>query len=364
MKASLRDRFYGCLVGGAIGDALGAPVESLNYWEIEAKHGRLVELVGSPRGNSNGKPGAVTDDTALRSYVAMTIVRRKGRIRPDDLAAFWVEKGNSKRFWANERAVHERLAWGMNPWETGRGAHKCATASMAIAPVGLINAGDPAQAYQDGYNIGAVMQDEEERDAAGAFAAAVAAALLPGATATTAREAMLAQSGFLMRRAVDLAMDLRFRVSSTAEFTRRYYELYADWRFPRPEARLAAVPASYPARARYYSGTSLELVPVAFALMDLCGADGNEAMVAAVNFGRDCDTIATFVGCLGGALHGAAALRANWVAACERDNEDLFAEVGEPGGFAAMAGGLLEALRAEQARTEQRAAAMRHLLEG
>jgi len=131
----------------------------------------------------------------------MAIIRKGGRIRPEDLAAFWVERGNSRRFWANERAVFERLAWGMNPWDTGRGAQRCATASMAIAPVGLINAGDPSQAYQDGYVIGSVVQDEEERDTAGACAAAIAAALVPGATIRPAVEEAARQSGFLMHMA-------------------------------------------------------------------------------------------------------------------------------------------------------------------
>jgi hypothetical protein len=62
------DAVYGCLIGGAIGDALGAPVEGWNYWEVREKYGRLAELIASPRANANQKPGGVTDDTALRQY--------------------------------------------------------------------------------------------------------------------------------------------------------------------------------------------------------------------------------------------------------------------------------------------------------
>jgi ADP-ribosylglycohydrolase len=363
---NLSDRFYGCLIGGAIGDALGAPVEGRNYWDIRREHGRVADLLGSRRSNANGRPGGVTDDTALRSYVAATIGRKGGRIRPEDLAAFWIERGNSRHFWANERAVFERLSWGMNPWDTGRGAQKCATASMAIAPVGLVNAGDPGQAYQDGYVIGAMVQDDEERDAAGAFAAAIATAFVEGATLATVVDATMRTCGFLVQRAIELALDLRRRTSSPAQFTEHYYEQLTDWRFPRPAARLNDVPAGYPLRNRYYSGTSLELIPVAFALMDYTDGDVNEAMVEGANFGRDCDTIATFAGCLGGALAGANALRPDWVAACERDNDDLFAELtgGDPRAtsFRAMADALVAAYAAERGRLAGRVAAMGRLL--
>jgi ADP-ribosylglycohydrolase len=182
MVKDILDAVYGCLIAGAIGDALGAPVEGWNYWEIREKYGRLNELVASPRSNANQKPGGVTDDTALRQYIALAIARKRGRITPNDLAALWLEKGNAKLFWSNERSVYEKLLWGMNPWETGRGASICGTSTMAITPIGIINAGNPAQAHQDGYIIAGINQDGEECDAAGALAVGISVALLPDAT--------------------------------------------------------------------------------------------------------------------------------------------------------------------------------------
>ena len=77
--APTRDRYRGCLLGGAVGDALGAPVEFLSRSEILRKFG--------PRGLTEmapayGKLGAITDDTqmtlftaegALRAYVRETL---------------------------------------------------------------------------------------------------------------------------------------------------------------------------------------------------------------------------------------------------------------------------------------------------
>jgi hypothetical protein len=53
---------------------------------------------------------------------------------------------------------------------------------MAIAPIGIINAGNPDQAYQDGFNIAFVNQDDVNRDGAATLAAGIAAAFIPDAT--------------------------------------------------------------------------------------------------------------------------------------------------------------------------------------
>ncbi len=41
----LLDRIYGCLMGGAIGDAMAAPTEDWHYLDIREKFGRIARLV-------------------------------------------------------------------------------------------------------------------------------------------------------------------------------------------------------------------------------------------------------------------------------------------------------------------------------
>ena len=40
------DQFRGCLLGLAVGDALGAPLEFMGAEDIAAKHGRVTEMLG------------------------------------------------------------------------------------------------------------------------------------------------------------------------------------------------------------------------------------------------------------------------------------------------------------------------------
>ncbi|MBU0606314.1 MAG: ADP-ribosylglycohydrolase family protein [Armatimonadetes bacterium] len=63
----LQSRFAGCLLGGALGDALGAPIEFLSLNEIRARYGPhgLQEFVPA-----YGRLGAITDDTQMTMFTA------------------------------------------------------------------------------------------------------------------------------------------------------------------------------------------------------------------------------------------------------------------------------------------------------
>ena len=65
--ASLRSRFRGCLLGGAVGDALGALVEFLSLAEIRAAFGPDGIRDFAP---AYGQLGAITDDTQTAVFTA------------------------------------------------------------------------------------------------------------------------------------------------------------------------------------------------------------------------------------------------------------------------------------------------------
>jgi ADP-ribosyl-[dinitrogen reductase] hydrolase len=65
--AHLRSRFSGCLLGGAVGDALGAPVEFLDLDQIVSAYGEGGIQDYAP---AYGKLGAITDDTQMTLFTA------------------------------------------------------------------------------------------------------------------------------------------------------------------------------------------------------------------------------------------------------------------------------------------------------
>lgn len=367
MAKDLLDAVYGCLIGGAVGDALGAPVEGWYYTEIREKYDRIRVMEPGTRGNTGSMyggstgsnygdnydgpttpPGGVTDDTTLRHYMCLAIVQKGGRITPDDFAHIWLEKLNPNRMWLNERVTLTKLQIGMNPWDTGKGNPPAGCATMAIAPMGIVNAGNPAQAYQDAFNIAFVNQDNENRDGAATIAAGVAAAFLPGATASTVIETMLTYSSSVINRSLQLGMDLAYRSKNVDEFAAAFYARMLDWTWPSPTWN----------KDRYFSGSSLELVPITAGILHLCGHDVNEAMVEAASMGRDCDTTASLAGSILGIIQGASAIRQDWIQTVEQGNADFFQELeGDPNAnFYSMAQRLVQVLKNEAHAAQERAA--------
>jgi len=72
MSIPMRDRFRGCLLGGAVGDALGAPVEFMDHAEIVCRFGKggIRDYV-----QAYGRLGAITDDTQMTLFTAEGLLR-------------------------------------------------------------------------------------------------------------------------------------------------------------------------------------------------------------------------------------------------------------------------------------------------
>jgi ADP-ribosylglycohydrolase len=76
--ARLRRRARGCLLGGALGDALGAAVEFLTLASIRSTYGpRGIEKLET----AYGRVGAVTDDTQMTLFTAEGLIRASVRGR-------------------------------------------------------------------------------------------------------------------------------------------------------------------------------------------------------------------------------------------------------------------------------------------
>lgn len=70
--AAARERFLGCLLGGAVGDALGAPVEFLSWAGIQQSFGSAGIQEYAP---AWGGVGMITDDTQMTMFTAEGLLR-------------------------------------------------------------------------------------------------------------------------------------------------------------------------------------------------------------------------------------------------------------------------------------------------
>lgn len=82
------DRALGCITAGAIGDAIGAPVEFLESWQIESRYGPGGPTTFSAAPGDRFK-GLVTDDTQMTLFTMEGLirghVRRRGINGPDEV---------------------------------------------------------------------------------------------------------------------------------------------------------------------------------------------------------------------------------------------------------------------------------------
>lgn len=360
MSTKLFDRVYGCLIGGAIGDALGATVEGWSYQRVREEYGKVENFGAYDNPHARGEPGSITDDTVMCHYLCLSIVENSGRIDPWEYAETLQTYLDTDRVWIPEEIMIQKLAAGMNPWRTGRGTIPTGTATMAIAPIGIINAANPRQAYQDGYNIASINQDRLDQDAAATMAAGVAQAFAEDATVEDVIETMCEFSSDILFRVIDLALGIADHSNDIESFLDRFYDELLDWQWP-------AVKWD---REMYYQGqvfsaSSVESLPAAIGILAMCGDDPDSYLVEAASFGRDSDTIGALVGYIVGALYGAEALDESWISTCTEANQEFFNDFPDDidVGFKVMAERLVDALDSERSRAEERNQILDSLLE-
>jgi ADP-ribosyl-[dinitrogen reductase] hydrolase len=139
----LSRRSVGCLVGLAVGDALGAPLQYMTEPQIQIKHGTVREMIGG--GWLLLRPGQHTDDTALTLLLGRSLVERGG-LDLEDLSRRYVEwyQGSPKDLTGVLRTSLSLLADGVGVDQAARKAHDLCgedsadnTSLMRCAPLAL-----------------------------------------------------------------------------------------------------------------------------------------------------------------------------------------------------------------------------------
>jgi ADP-ribosylglycohydrolase len=332
----LRARIRGCLLGGAVGDALGAPIEFHDLAAIVRAHGPggLREFVPA-----YGRTGAITDDTQMTLFTVEGLIRahvrrvERGICHPPgvvhhayfrwfatqrvktvvhDVEAF-LETPGPDGWLVGHRALWSRRAPGntclsalsVTPQQYGRPAandSKGAGGIMRIAPVGLVYpVGD---AFEAGGGIAALTHGHPTGILASACFAELIAQIVAGRSLHEAIEAARAPLGSAaeageVTTAIDRALSLAARAPVPSIGV--VEELGGGW-----IAEEALAIALYCA---------------------LVSKDFEDAIVLAVNHGGDSDTTGTLVGHLLGALFGDSVIPARWLEPLEL--RDVIEELAE-----------------------------------
>ncbi|MER5373508.1 MULTISPECIES: ADP-ribosylglycohydrolase family protein [unclassified Streptomyces] len=285
----LRERARGALLGLAVGDALGAPAENMRPSQIRARWGRVTGYVAE-------KP-AGTDDTEYAIFSGLLLARHGSALTPAHVEAAWHQwiagraEGPFRGAGFSERGTLENLRRGLAAPVSAQHRHAWSDGlAMRAAPFGVFAAGRPAEAARLVAVDGSVSHDGEGIHGGQAVAAGVAAAMagaspvavVAAALAVVPEDSWTARS---LRRAVTVAHRGERAVRS------------------------AVVIGGYP-----WTDLAPEAVALAFGAYAAADGDFRDAVLTAVNMGRDADTTAAVAGALAGATQGVSAIPPEWAA--------------------------------------------------
>lgn len=291
-RALREEKAVGCLVGLAVGDALGDLGRDHEY---RKRYGLAIELHQSAKS---------TDDTEFALLTARSLIDSQGDLTVDAVLQAW------QRYVLDQGGVFERggqplygavanLRRGILPPLSGRDnvAHYDDGAAMRIAPIGIVCAGDPQRAVQMAALDAQISHYADGIWAAQAVAAAVAVAMVDGTTEEVIEtaEQQIPEDSWL-GRALERAMRI---CDATGGMEEAWEPLHSQLWTPSHSA-------------------AAEAIPQALAIVRLTDGDFRRGLFWAGNFGRDADTISAIVGALAGARHGVRVIPADWIETVRR----------------------------------------------
>jgi poly(ADP-ribose) glycohydrolase ARH3 len=286
---SVTDRFRGCLLGLALGDALGAPFEGIDAYGIYSAFGPARGIIDRPPVDAL----FYTDDTQMMIGVAEALLR-DGRIVEDTLVRAFADNFDPDRgYGPSARHVIEAARDGGDWRGLSRSLQPGGSlgngAAMRVAPVGLLFRDDPERLWAEAEQS-ALPTHRHPIGIEGAQLVALAVALaFRGAGAAFDRAAFF--DGLLARARTD---EFRWQLETARALV--------------PDDTLA--PFGNSLRADESVVTALTCFATS--------PDSYEAAVArAISLGGDTDTLAAMAGAVAGARLGLDALPARPLAMLE-----------------------------------------------
>jgi len=278
----------GCLIGLAVGDALG---DLGRDNAMRNRYGIVTDFFTSESGS--------TDDTEFALLTAKGLIDCAGKLTKETALEPW------KKYILSEGGLFDRggrplygaaanLYRGMLPPQSGTDnvMNNDDGAAMRIAPVGILWAGDPDKAADMAVLDAQVSHAEDGITAAKMVAASVAVAMVDGTTEEIIEAGMQQLiPGTWLDRAMKTAMKICDEAGCIED---AWADLHTQlWT---PTHSVAA-----------------EAIPQIYAVYRLVDGDYKKAIFWGTNFGRDADTIGAVLGALCGAKGGIDIISDQWI---------------------------------------------------
>ena len=292
--ASTEVCFAGCLLGLAIGDALGMPVEGWPPEVIRMQYGVLSDF--RPASSRALQAGQFTDDTQMMLMHAKSVIATGG-VDGDDLArrfVAWLHSGDVRGIGRSTLHSIKRLEGGTDWRESGQTGEFAAGngVAMRIAPIGLIDCQHIERLKQDVRTAGAITHRNPEALAGGLAIAYAVARLATGE----------------MRPAT--LIDETATFIGLSEVSRNLQRARSLLESDTPAADALATLGT--------SGYVVHTVASAFYCFVRTPDNVKQTVIEAVMAGHDADTTGAVAGALSGAYNGLYAIPKRWREGIER----------------------------------------------
>jgi len=290
---TIQDRARGSFIGLAVGDALGGPTEGKSPDEIFSRWGRVTDFLSDDQGGS--------DDTEYALFNAKLLLEKKRGLTSEDVAAAWrrdiINSNNAyKGAGFSEIIAIQNLKKGLQPPQSGQHLHSWSDGlAMRVAPFGIASVGNPQFAAHLANIDGCVSHSGEGIYSGQAVAAAIA----------------MAMTGAPLEKIFHSALDVVPKDSWTASAIICSQQIgnEASDVWNSLETLYRSIACSY----YFWTDVAPEAVGLAFGLIVAAKGKFEDAVLGAVNIGRDTDTIAAIAGAICGALHGIQVIPEKWI---------------------------------------------------
>ncbi len=268
----MEEKFRNCILGLAVGDALGMPVEGLSPENIKQLYGEVRDFLPSPYGDLDA--GEWTDDTEQMIVLAESILETV-YFSPENFAEKlkkWFVETSSRRIGPSSTRAISNLMRGVHWSRAGVFSDTCG-AAMRVAPIGLV--------YHFSLNLVeryAEISARVTHTGSAAIGGAVAVAIAVSCNVLDFSDEEMLNEVLKRVEAYDnlLAEKIKFA-----------YEI-------------SDRDVSYAVEKLGNSISALDVVPMAF-YSYFSGKDFEESLIKAVNAGGDADSIAAVCGAIKGA---------------------------------------------------------------
>nr|MBV6644801.1 ADP-ribosylglycohydrolase family protein [Cyclobacteriaceae bacterium HetDA_MAG_MS6] len=371
----LLDKLEAALAAAAIGDGMGAPVESWTPDRVRDSFPDwdFAQFLPStkPKDIQSGKGkghGRFTDDFLEIEAIIRVYNVHQDHLDAYDYADLFIQEMTSTKVYVPERKeerfpidrpafwpekyVYHRIAINhVEPRSAGHGNWLNNGFSSITLPSGAVNAGDPWRAYDEVSTYGVAHTESFALEAGAVNAAAYAEAFSQEGTLNSVLHIAKTVAKDGTKLALHEALEVTSPEDDPSAWARKVRKVYLQYAQLPPKLLTQENP-EVPHRDKSGSNVgrpsrvaSIENLPVAFAALKYGQGDYLKTLRAIIYYGRDCESIALVATSILGALYGTGIIPESLMKASEKENKRDYGQ---------MAKDFLETIKTIHAKDENR----------